>query len=731
MPYRISIRTAVLSIVGLAALGMAALLALMIYTHDVRDGQDAGLARMTALRTTMQELESTLLQARRAEKDFLLRKDEKFVARHEDIEAQLTGLIETAHRQIAAIDGLEGVTQHLQEVETELAAYSEIFDRLVDSNLALGLDETRGLQGELRAAVHEVETSLEELDRPEMQVKMLMMRRHEKDFIMRGNPKYLDRLNARIDEFAQFPAYYYDSESQRAEIGALMQNYRSSFSEFVAETLRQSQLAEDLSARFATAEPVLVAIAETIQRHTRDAAAATATARRDTERISVIAGLGGIAFFAVLAFLLARRISAPMTRIKRVLAEMIEGRYDSALPRSRIAEVHSISQAVDDFRRSQQERERLTAQMSDVIDACAEGDFSRRIEIDSGRKDSDAARMGEGVNAIAEVVETGLANVRRALEALSDGDLTQRSSESHKGVFAEISHSVDVLTDTLTVIVRQLSESSEALNNTSGEIASATLDASRRGETSAASLEETAAALQIFSDRVRETADNSRNAHDLVRKAQATVRAAVEVGDETTASIMRIKEVSDAIAKAMEVIGDISFQTQLLALNAGIEAARSGEAGAGFAVVASEVRALAKQSAEMTVEINDLIRTSGREVSSGVEQVGRSSEALARIGEGMNSMVSVVDQVSGATVAQTESIGEVNTAVTELDSTMQKNAAMLEETAASTQLLRDEAVKLVGIMGRFKVTDAANSQTSPAPDRYVDFAARPPVRASL
>jgi methyl-accepting chemotaxis protein len=384
---------------------------------------------------------------------------------------------------------------------------------------------------------------------------------------------------------------------------------------------------------------------------------------------------------------------------------MAQGRYDSPLPASRISEVAAISGAVDASRHAQQERDRLNAEISTVIDAFAEGDFSHRIPVAKDGNGGDSARMTAGINQIADIVETGLGAVRESLVALAAGDLDQRMENDHKGVFADIAVAADALADTLSGIIRQLADSSRVLENTAREISSSSMDASRRGEANAASLEETAAALQMLSDQVKQTATNAKDADRLVCQAQEISRSAITVGEETTNSIMRIKDVSDKIAKAMDVIEDISFQTQLLALNAGVEAARSGEAGAGFAVVASEVRTLAKQSADVTVEINDLIRRSEKEVSHGVDQVARSTEALSQIGEGMDRMVTVVDKVTGATVEQADSIGEVNSAMTELDKNSQQNAAMLEQTAASTEMLQAEAAKLVEIMQRFKVKE--------------------------
>ena len=701
MPMSISIRTAILSIVGLAALIMFSLIGLSFYTHDARDGHQTEIEKIQELDATIVQLELAFLQARRAEKDFLLRLGDADVARHADVIAHLNETLLSAQTQLGELNGLDQSAADLTALQTAVTAYATSFADVVESNRALGFDETTGLQGQLRKAVHEVEESLKNTSYPEMQVKMLMMRRHEKDFIMRQNTKYLDRLNARVDEFRNFPTSYYDSADQQAEIEQLLTHYQDSFSAYVKETLSAKQLTETLSDRYAAAEPILAGILQNIHQRREEVVITSKAAQQVLVQRAAVAGLIGLAIFVTLAFTLAQKIAKPLLRVQTVLEKMLAGQFDEETPRSAIREVKAVCKAIENFRKGQQEKDRLSTEISKVISACAEGDFSLRIPIedDSG----DFAVLGHGVNAIGDVVERGLGDVRFTINALSQGDLTERMPDNHKGVFSEISSAVDELSQTLTGVIKQPAESSVTLNHTANEIASASLDASKRGEDSAASLEETSGAMQVLSDAVKGTASNSKQAHAFVQDAQNRVNSTLVVAEETTASINRIREASEAISKITDMIEGVSFQTNLLALNAGVEAARAGEAGAGFAVVASEVRALAQRSADATEEINQLIRHSSNEVTQGVELVSRTGIELNAIKETVANMVTMVDQIAAATVDQSSSLTEVNSAVTQLDQSSQQNAAMLEETAASAQLLRNEAAKLVASVKRFKI----------------------------
>lgn len=235
MSVSISIRTAILSIVGLASLMILSLIGMSFYTHSARDAYQVEAERMEHLDRTIADMETNFLQARRAEKDFLLRLDESYVDRHRDVIQQLIGQMTSAHEQAADIAELTMMDDELDALQVAITSYADSFLAVVESNRTLGLDETTGLQGHLREAVHQVEESLKSTSNAELQAKMLMMRRHEKDFIMREDPKYLDRLNARVEEFKAFPVDYFNDAAQRDTILALLDEYQASFTAFVAE----------------------------------------------------------------------------------------------------------------------------------------------------------------------------------------------------------------------------------------------------------------------------------------------------------------------------------------------------------------------------------------------------------------------------------------------------------------------------------------------------------------
>ncbi|MDE1906832.1 MAG: methyl-accepting chemotaxis protein, partial [Rhodospirillales bacterium] len=259
-----------------------------------------------------------------------------------------------------------------------------------------------------------------------------------------------------------------------------------------------------------------------------------------------------------------------------------------------------------------------------------------------------------------------------------------------------------------------------------GEIAAAADDLSRRTEQQAASLEETAAALDEITATVRRTAEGASHAHEVVTSAQTDAERSGVVVRDAVAAMSGIETSSQQISNIIGVIDEIAFQTNLLALNAGVEAARAGDAGRGFAVVASEVRALAQRSADAAKEIKSLISASTRQVISGVDLVGQTGTALARIVSQIGEISGVVRQIAASAQEQATGLHEVNAAVNQMDQVTQQNAAMVEQSTAACHSLAQETEKLATLTARFQIgeTNDTGNRAARAPMRKREPAKR-------
>jgi len=298
------------------------------------------------------------------------------------------------------------------------------------------------------------------------------------------------------------------------------------------------------------------------------------------------------------------------------------------------------------------------------------------------------------------------------LEALALGDLTHRVKDEFTGEYVALRDNFNKALEQLEEMLRAIWQRSSTIQTGSDEISSATDDLSRRTEHQAATLEETAAALDAITATVKSSADGATQAQKAVGAAnQDAIRSGKVVGDAVTA----MRDIKVSAGKIGDIVGgidEIAFQTNLLALNAGIEAARAGEAGRGFAVVASEVRSLANRSAQMAKEIKSLIATSDTQVNIGEGLVVEAGKALERIVAQVGNINQVINQIAAGALEQSNGLGQINTAVTDMDDATQKNAAMVEQTTAASHSLAHEANELGDLMNRFKVTGIDHKATA-------------------
>ncbi len=387
-----------------------------------------------------------------------------------------------------------------------------------------------------------------------------------------------------------------------------------------------------------------------------------------------------------------RRQLRPLRDVREAMSRVTGGDLDVALDfAGRPDDIGRMADAVHTFRDNLQEKAR--------IEQAAEQD-RRKSQNDRRQSDIERRQIEEEQ---ALVVTTLAENLGR----LAQGDLGTRITTPFSGRYAQVRSDFNEAVTRLEAAMAAISAASGGLSNGSDELAAATIDLSRRTEQQAASLEETAAALDQISTTVRQSADGARTASAAARDAKADTERSLGVMGEAVSAMAEIEASSGRITQIFGVIDEIAFQTNLLALNAGVEAARAGDAGRGFAVVAQEVRALAQRSAEAAREIKGLIAASSSGVDRGVKLVGVTSAALEGIVDKVTEINGQISAIALSAQEQATGLGEINSAVNQMDQVTQQNAAMVEEASAIASTLKSEAVELTDRISQFQISDDA------------------------
>ncbi len=288
-------------------------------------------------------------------------------------------------------------------------------------------------------------------------------------------------------------------------------------------------------------------------------------------------------------------------------------------------------------------------------------------------------------------------------ETVAAGDLSQDFVTERGGEFGRLLAALGNMEDTLTDVVGRIKASTDTITVASKDIAAGNTNLSQRTEEQAHSLEQTASSMEQLTATVKQTAERARSASSLAVNASGVAeRGGAAVGD-VVSTMTAISASSKRIVDIIEVIEGIAFQTNILALNAAVEAARAGEQGRGFAVVASEVRSLAQRSAEAAKEIKSLIGDSVQQVENGSSLVEQAGRTMHEIVQSVQSVTTMLGEISDATAQQSQGIEHVNQAMVQMESATQQNAALVQQAASAASALAVQANQLQTVVDEFKL----------------------------
>ena len=641
-------------IMAIGLVGLIGLLALGAIYQVGAWSQDASRAiagEGRAISDLNRKLSIGMLEARRAEKDFQLRRDEAYSKRHSELSAAIERDMERL-KSSARSSGFADIVGKVELMQRGFADYAKNFTALVQAEIKLGLNEKLGLTGSLRGAVHDIETRLKEIDDPRLTSAMLMLRRHEKDFMLRRDEKYVGELKKTAADFAKSLSSAEIQPAVKADIAAKLEKYQADFSAWAAGALEVAGFGAAMSKAFHDIEPVIADVEQNVERLYKAAEASEAATRSSVGTSMLIAfGLAVVVVFG-LSFLIGRSISRALASMISAMTKLAGGDVKVAIPGlGRRDEIGEMAGAVEVFKNSMIETERLRAEQLEAEQRQAAQRKADMVKL---------ANAFEG--AVGEIVET-VSSAATELEA-SANTLTKAAE-----------HSQDLATS----------------------VASASEEASTNVQSVSSASEELSVSVIEISRQVQEL---SRVAGEAVEQAR-----------KTNSRVGELAQAASRIGDVVELINTIAGQTNLLALNATIEAARAGEAGRGFAVVASEVKALAEQTAKATGEISQQISGIQAATEDSVGAIKEISDTIGRMSEISAAIASAVEQQGAATQEISRNIQHAAAGTQQVSSNITEVQHGATETGSASAQVHSAAQSLSNDSSRLKLEVAKFLET--------------------
>ena len=343
----------------------------------------------------------------------------------------------------------------------------------------------------------------------------------------------------------------------------------------------------------------------------------------------------------------------------------------------------------------------IQKELEHLVTGAQAGNLGQRLGL--AGKEGFFLNLAEALNRFLATVEGAVSDTVQALERIAQGDLTGRIDNSYGGAFGSIRDHANDTVNQLAQLLRDIQATAMAVTGTSQEMAAGNANLSQRTEEQAASLEETAATMEQLTATVKQNATHAAQANQMARGAREVAERGRVLVDQVVTTMGSIAASSSHITDIITVIDAIAFQTNILALNAAVEAARAGEQGRGFSVVAAEVRNLASRSATAAKEIKGLIAASAEQVQTGSHLVTQSGHTMADIVHAVQRVTDLMAEITAASAEQSSGIEQVSKNILLMDNATQQNAALVEQAAASAEMLRGQAERLLTGVARFSV----------------------------
>jgi methyl-accepting chemotaxis protein len=661
---------------------------------------------------TAMELRSTGLEVRYRRQSDDAR---KFAAEAKDLSDRIDRLAASARSDV--------VDKQIAALKSEIAAIGEQFASTQEKQQALGDSGSGGLVDK-EATTGEALTELaaqttnqnDTIEAERMQRAASAMLRDQAQYEATFDDSLTGAWEVHHGQFDRSVAKADLAADAKGALRAALSAYADAFKAASAAELDFMRAAENVNGDIYLVAPILKDLAARLAEESDGAGERLAAAQSQMRTIifatillALVVGLASAAF-------VGRTTAKPLGLLRDVMLRLAGGDLAADVPAlARADEIGQMARAVATFKQAGLDRERL------------EREAVRNREASEVERRGNEAERAAGAREQEKVV----AALARGCERLSAGNLTFRIAEEFPPAYQKLKHDFNAAIAQMQRAVGVISTTTQDIRANAGEMSKASSDLSRRTEQQAETLEETAAALSEITQTVKKAAESALHAREVVAAADGDAKKGAVVVKQAVAAMDDIAKSSQQIDQIIGVIDEIAFQTNLLALNAGVEAARAGDAGRGFAVVASEVRALAQRSAEAAKEIKGLISASTAQVGHGVELVAETGAALERIMAQVADVNAVIAGIAAGAREQSTGLDEVNIALGRMDQVTQQNAAMVQQSTATSRSLSHETMELSRLVDQFEIDDNFSRRDAVAPAEETDEEAEEPIRRAL